>query len=45
MSQAIVDALDALDMRFPALDADEQRELRALRKQLATPESPRRRGR
>jgi PPK2 family polyphosphate:nucleotide phosphotransferase len=39
VSQAIVDALDSLDMRFPELDASEQRELRALRKQLATPEA------
>jgi len=38
VSQAIVDALDGLDMRFPELDEDEQRELRALRKQLAAPE-------
>ena len=38
VSQAIVDALDALDMRFPELDQDEQREVRALRKQLAAPE-------
>ena len=43
VSQAIVDALDDLDMRFPTLDADGQRELRGLRKQLAKPESRRKR--
>jgi PPK2 family polyphosphate:nucleotide phosphotransferase len=44
VSQAIVAALDALDMRFPELDADEQRELRALRRQLAAEKArPRRR--
>jgi hypothetical protein len=35
VSQTIVEALDALDMRFPELDDDEQRELRALRRQLS----------
>jgi PPK2 family polyphosphate:nucleotide phosphotransferase len=35
VSQAIVDALDGLEMRFPELDARERRELRALRQQLA----------
>jgi PPK2 family polyphosphate:nucleotide phosphotransferase len=44
VSQAIVAALGALDMRFPELDADEQRELRALRRQLAAEKArPRRR--
>ena len=37
VSQAIVDALDSLDMRFPTLDAGEQRELREWRRQLAGP--------
>ena len=35
VSQVIVEALDALDMRFPTLDADEQKQLRALRRKLA----------
>ena len=35
VSQAIVGALDGLDMRFPELDEDEQRERRALRRQLS----------
>jgi PPK2 family polyphosphate:nucleotide phosphotransferase len=43
VSQAIVEALDGLDMRFPELDQAEQRELRALRRQLAAPEGTRRR--
>jgi len=37
VSQAIVDALDGLDMRFPTLDADAQRELREWRRQLGAP--------
>jgi PPK2 family polyphosphate:nucleotide phosphotransferase len=41
VSQAIAGALDALDMRFPELDADEQRELRAMRRQLAVPDAGR----
>ena len=46
VSQAIVEALDDLDMRFPELDQAAQRELRALRKRLVTPEAaPRRRRR
>ena len=36
------DALDGLDMRFPELNQDEQRDLRALRKQLAAPEEAKR---
>jgi PPK2 family polyphosphate:nucleotide phosphotransferase len=35
VSQAIVEALDALAMKFPALDEDERREMRALRRQLS----------
>ena len=41
VSEAIVDALDALDMRFPELDSGERRELRAIRRQLAAAEPPR----
>ena len=37
VSQAIVDAFDGLDMRFPTLDADAQRELREWRRQLGAP--------
>jgi PPK2 family polyphosphate:nucleotide phosphotransferase len=44
VSQAISEALDALDMQFPELDADEVRELRGLRRRLAGT-SARRRGR
>ena len=45
VSQAIVDALDGLDMRFPTLDADEQRALREWRRELAgpSPKTPRHR--
>ena len=39
VSQAIVAALDDLDMHFPKLDAQQLRELSGLRKQLAKPES------
>jgi polyphosphate kinase 2 (PPK2 family) len=35
VSQAVVEALDGLDMKFPELDANEQSELQALRNQLA----------
>ena len=43
VSQAIVDALDDLDMHFPELEPGELRELRALRRQLAAPARRRRR--
>ena len=43
VSQAIVEALDGLDMHFPELDQAEQRELRALRRQLAAPDGTQRR--
>jgi PPK2 family polyphosphate:nucleotide phosphotransferase len=39
VSQAVVEALDGLDMRFPELDEDEQREMLALRRQLAAPDT------
>ena len=35
VSQAVVEALDGLDMRFPELDVDEQRELLEMRRHLA----------
>ena len=43
VSQAIVAALDNLDMHFPTLDAQQLRDLSGLRKQLAKPESGRKR--
>ena len=39
VSQAVVEALDGLDMRFPELNADEQSEMLALRRQLAAPDA------
>ena len=38
VSQAVVEALDGFDMRFPELDGDEQRELAELRRHLAAQE-------
>ena len=35
VSQAVVEALDAFDMRFPELDEDEERELAEMRRHLA----------
>jgi len=38
VSQAVVEALDGLDMKFPELDEDEQRELVEMRRHLAAQE-------
>ena len=45
VSQAVVEALDAFEMRFPELDEDEQRELVEMRRHLAAPDAKGGRGR